>query len=184
MSNAISLIEIPKPWNRLRAPANEDASPIDLTTQGNWANKPSGAIQIAMPMQENEMPYVSTDVAIAIAAGSAADKTLTWRLFALALTNGMIQQVAYGTATTGTQAVNIYPNGDSASNIYWCDTIVVTEYYWPKPVKATPNAGNNSVGMVSLDLLNWSWWHIQIEDADGVTGDQAGNVSVWYKGIC
>ena len=172
-------VERPNRWYSFRAVGDEDASPIDLTTAGDFANKSSGAQQIVQGMRTSA--YL--DIALAIAAGSAENKILTWRLFTWAIANGMAQQVAYGTATTGTQAVVKYPDGTTATNIFWCDTIVVTSYAWPKAVKATLGQANDSVAMITLDMLNWSWWFMQIEDADGSTGDEAGDVSVWFKGL-
>jgi len=183
----VNILEVPRDWSVLREAADEDASPIDLTAEGDYAQKPSSAIQIVhLPSiyYASGYSYYDTDIALAIAAGSAADKTLTWRLFTWSIANGMAQQVAYGTGTTGSQAVVKYPDGTTASNIFWCDTIVVTGYSWPKAVKATPGSGNDSVAMITLDLLNYSYWLVQIEDADGSTGDEAGDVSVWWKGIC
>lgn len=165
-------------WQQLRAPANEDASPIDLTTEGDFEQIVSGAIEIK---SNDHNVLTANDIFIAIAAGPAHSKTLTWRYFAWAKQNGMCQQVAYGTAETGSQAVVKYPNGETATNIFWCDTMVVTAYSWLKAVKATPGGGNDSVGMISLQTFEWPWWFMQIEDADGATGAEAGDVSVWWK---
>lgn len=165
-------------WQRMRAPANEDASPIDLTSEGDFAHIVSGAIEIK---SDDHNVLNANDIFIAIAAGAAAGKTLTWRLFTWAVFNGMIQQVAYGTAETGSQAVVKYPKGDTATDIFWCDDLVVTAYSWPLAVKATPGGGNDSVGMITLQTFEWPWWFFEISDADGVTGDEAGAVSVWWK---
>lgn len=165
-------------WQRMRAPANEDDPAIDLTSEGDWDQKVSSAIEI----KSNDHNVLNTnDIFIALAAGAAADKTLTWRLFAWSVFNGMIQQAAYGTAKTGAQAVVKYPNKAAAANIFWCDTLVVTGYSWPLAVKATPGGGNDSVAMITLQTFEWAWWFMQIEDADGATGDEAGDVSVWWR---
>lgn len=172
------MTEIQEEWQLLRSPANADASLIDLTSGGDFSQKTGGAIEIRNSGNGLVSIY---DIFIAIAAGAAAGKTLTWRLFTWAAWNGMCQQVACGTAETGTQAVVKYPNGQTATDIFWCDTLAVTAFSWLKAVKATVGGGNNSVGMLSLQTFAWPWWFMQIEDADGVTGDEAGSVSVWWR---
>lgn len=172
------MIEEQQEWQQLRAPANEDASPIDLTSEGDFDQKVNEAIEI----KSNDHNVLNAnDIFIALAAGSAASKTLIWRLFAWAKDNGMAQQVAYGTGETGAQAVVKYPNGEIATDKFWCDTLVVTAYSWLKAIKATIGGGNDSVGMLSLQTFAWTWWFMQIEDADGSTGNEAGDVSVWWR---
>ena len=82
---------------------------------------------------------------------------------------------------TGSQAVVVYPNGEAAPDKFWLDTLAVTSYSWPKAVKATVGGGNDSVAMLSLFTGGWPYWKMQIEDADGSNGDEAGDVSVWWK---
>lgn len=170
--------KVQKEWQQFRAPGNEDASPIDLTAQGDYDQKVSEAIELISDAGGHITIY---DIFIAIAAGAAASKTLTWRLFTWAKWNGMCQQVGYGTAETGAQAVVKYPNGETATDIFWCDTLVVTAYSWLKAIKATVGGGNDSVGLLSLQTFEWPFWFMQIEDADGSTGNEAGDVSVWWK---
>lgn len=165
-------------WQCLRTPADEDDSPIDLTSAGDFAQMVAGAIEIK---SDDHNVLNANDIFIAIAAGPAEDKDLTWRYFTWAKQNGMAQQVAYGTAKTGSQAVVKYPNGDTATDIFWCDTLVVTDFSWPKSVKATPGGGNNSVGMITLQAFAKRYWFMQIEDADDATGNEAGDVSVWWR---
>lgn len=172
------MIETQQEWRQLRVPADEDDSPIDLTLEGDYAQKVIGSIEI----KSNDHNVITdNDIFIALAAGSAQNKTLTWRLFTWAKWNGMAQQVAYGVGTTGSQSVIKYPNGSLAADIYWCDTLVVTSYSWMKAVKATVGGGNNSVAVISLQTFAWPWWFLQIEDADGITGNEAGSVSAWWK---
>ena len=165
-------------WQQLRAPADEDASPINLTSEGDFDQMVSGAIEIrgdagGIVHEEN--------IFIALAAGAAADKRLTWRLFNWAKQNGMAQQVGYGTGKTGSQAVVKYPNTVAATNKFWWDELVVSDYSWLTPVEATVGGGNNSVAMISLRILGGTYWFMQIEDADGASGDEAGDVSVWWR---
>lgn len=171
-------MELHMEWQLLRAAADEDASPINLTSEGDFDQKVSGAIEI----KSDAGGIVGVNnMFIALAAGAAENKTLTWRLFNWAKFNGMAQQVAYGTGKTGSQAVVKYPNAATATNIFWCDDLSVTEYSWPTPVEATVGGENNSVAMLSLRILGSTWWFMQIEDADGATGAEAGDVSVWWK---
>lgn len=163
----------------LRAAANEDSPVIDLTSEGDFDHKPASAIELKS--NDFGLGSLAGDIFIALAAGAAANKTLTWRLFTWAKLNGMIQQVAYGTGRTGSQAVVVYPDKVAAPNKFWLDTLVVTAYSWPLPVKATVGGGNDSLAMLSMQTFGFPFWLMQIEDADGSTGDEAGDVSVWWK---
>ena len=70
------MTEIQEEWQLLRSAANEDASPIDLTSGGDFSQKISGAVEIGNAGNGLVSIY---DIFIAIAAGAAAGKTLTWR---------------------------------------------------------------------------------------------------------
>lgn len=170
---------IQKQLTVLRAEANEEASPINLATEGDFAQMPADALEIRT--DEAGLNSLVNDAFILFCGGPAALKIFTWRLFAWLAINGPAQLVAYGTGTLGSQAVVIYPNGAAATNKFWADTLVVTTYYWPKEVKATPNGGNNSVATLSLDLMGWKHWKMQIEDADGLTGSEAGDISAYWS---
>lgn len=177
---AINVLDtIQNPLIVLRAEANEEASPINLVSEGDFAQKPSDAFEIRT--DGSGLNSLANDAFIMFSGGDAALKTFTWRLFSWLAINGPAQLVAFGTGTLGSQAVIIYPNGSAATNKFWAHTLVVTAFSWPKEVRATPNGGNNSVAMLSLDLMGRKHWKMQIEDADGLTGNEAGDISAYWS---
>lgn len=177
---AINVLDtIQNPLTVLRAEADEDTSLIDLTSEGDFAQKPSDAFEILT--DESGLNSLVNDAFIMFSGGNAALKIFTWRLFAWLRANGPAQLVASGTGILGSQAVIIQPNGSAATNKFWADTLVVTTFSWPKQVKTTPGGGNNSVAQISLELMGRKYWKMQIEDADGSTGDQAGDISVYWN---
>lgn len=173
-----------------RLEANEDASLLDLTTAGNFANKPAGALDLKQRSvftankQDVSVPaiLIPNGIEFMFTGGSAAGKTFGWRIIAWRNENGPARLVAVGTGILGTQAVVVYPhNDDPATNKFWADTLVVTssKVNWLKPFKSTDTAGNNTVASVWTDDAGYRYWHIEITDADGSTGDEAGNIAGW-----
>lgn len=160
-------------YNLLRSAANEDTSLVTLATAGNFANKPSGAIQLDADV--NGLSFI-------ICGGSAADKTLSWKAYAWRRSNGPAEMIAYGTATLGTQQVVLYPDTGAApaATKYWADTISITEQAWLSTVWTADAAGNNRVGKLVLDPCGYEWVYFEITSADGATGTEAGLVSVYY----
>lgn len=163
-------------YDKLRTEANEDASLLDLATSGSFADKPAGAKKIGRDLNTK-----ANAVSLSFMAGSAQDKTFGWRLYGWRHANGPATLIAYGTGLTGSQAVGAYPDtGQTATNIYWADTIAITSSCWLKTVSAI-NVGNNNVAQLAFDLCGYEYLYCQITAADGVTGDEAGDVSVWYS---
>jgi hypothetical protein len=171
--------------NIARYEANEDASPLDLTAEGNFDNMPSasgttflGAFDINKGLTSDMKPNA---ICFSFTGGTAAGKTFTWKLFAWRPSNGFAKQVAQGTGTLGTQAVVTYPhNGETATDKFWADTLTVSWYNWFKRVRSTATTGRNSVAEIWFDACGWPWWYMEIADAAGGPGSEASNVASYY----
>ena len=173
-----------------RLEADEDASPLDLTTAGDFASKPAGALDLfersVFTVEKQITPVrpvlVPNGIEFFFSGGSAAGKTFTWKIYAWRYENGPARYVATGTGILGTQAVVKYPhNGETATSKFWCDEIDITWENWLKEIEATDSDGNsNSVGSVWMDAAGYRYWHVVIADADGSTGTEAGDIAVWY----
>jgi len=164
---------IHSPYILLRDAANEDTSLVTLATAGDFANKPSGAMQLDAD---------ANGVAIIICGGAAADKTLAWKAYGWRRNNGPAEMIAYGTATLGTQQVVKYPDTGTApaATKFWADTIAITEQAWLATVWTADAEGNNRVGKLCFDYCGYEWLYVEITSADGATGTEAGLVSVYF----
>lgn len=161
----------------LRAEADEDSTTLDLTTSGDYDNMPSGAVQLKRAGQD--VAPVDT-IEIFFCGGSAANKTFTYTMYAYRAINGPAKFVATGTGTLGTQAVVEYPHsGSTATSKYWADTLSVTSR-WLTTVKSTDTSGNNECASLVLKSNGYEWFLVLISSADGSTGDEAGDISVYY----
>ena len=142
-------------------------TPIDLTTEGDFAQMPSDVLDILRDdiITPKDAPVFAETPAngllFSIAATAAADKDLNWRLLAWRNENGPAEIVANGTARTGSQAVVVYPHGVATATAYWCDTIVITAEYWPKEIEATA-AGGDSVSKLFLDACGYRYFKMEI----------------------
>ena len=160
------------PYHLLRTEGNEDASAVTLATAGDFASKPSTAVQLDVDVNGIEIIF---------AGGAAANKTFSWRYYAWRYRNGPAELVAYGTGILGSQAVVIYPNtGLAATNKFYADTLVITGQYWPATVSVVDGAGDDRLGKLIADMCGYEWVYMEITNADGSTGTEAGNVSVYY----
>jgi hypothetical protein len=89
--------------------------------------------------------------------------------------------LAVGTGELGTQAVVTYPhNGVTATNKFWADNLVITYENWPKDLEATDTGNSNSVASVWMDDCGYRYWKVEITDADGSTGTEAGNIASYW----
>ena len=163
-------------WQVLRAEANEDAASITIASEGDYAQKPAGAVKIGeMTDQAGCGPMLIT-----FAAEGDVNDTFTWRKWLWAKDNGPAECAGYGTATLGSQLVVRYPNSAAAATgRYWADTISITQQYWPAEMETFDN-GNDRMCKMAVDPLDAEWAYIEITNADG-TGTQAANVSVYYR---
>lgn len=172
-----------------RAAATEDTL-LDLATKGDFAQKPSGALDLlkasvaASPETPRDAPIRpvmwANGIAFMFAGSTAAGKTFNWHLKAWLNENGPAKYVAAGTGILGTQAVVKYPHNNVAvANMFWADTIVVTWFDWYKEVKSTtPSTARNSVSEVWLDNAGWRYWLPEIITTG--TSDPATSLVVYY----
>ena len=165
------------PYSVLRAEANEDAA-IDLTTAGDFANKPASALQIrASDGGESAV----NGIQLTFCGGSAADKTFGYKVYMWRKTNGPAELVCSGVGTLGTQAVVKYPhNKATATNKFWADTLTATDV-WITAVGLADEGGNNRVAKISFDMFGYEWIYVEITNADGSTGTEAGSIIVYYS---
>ena len=162
-------------------------------TAGDFANKPSTTIDALDPAFLD--PTLGAEKAIAIIAnskvngiafsfcgGSAAGKTFTADFFTWANENGPAKHTVNVTAELGTQQVVVFPhNGVTATSKFWADKMTVVWENHVKEVESTDKVGRNSVGEIWLDLSGLRYIFIQISNADGSTGTEAGNVSSFFR---
>lgn len=166
-------------WQVLRAEANEVAASITIASEGDYAQKPAGAVKIG------EMTNLAGCGAMLITFAAGADvndinDSFTWRQWFWAKDNGPAECAGYGTATLGSQLVVLYPNSAAAATgRYWADTISITQQYWPAQLE-TFDSGNDRMCKMAVDPLDAEWAYTEITDANG-TGTQAANVSAYYR---
>lgn len=168
-----------------------------IATKGDFANMPTGSgTNYSGALDLFERSVYTTDKQAApvapvlkpngieffFAGGSAAGKEFGWELYAWRNGNGMARHVATGTGILGTQAVVKWPHdpNTAVANMFWADTLTVTMENWLKPIKSTDTVGNNTVASIWTDNCGYRYWYIVITGADGETGDEAGNVSVYW----
>jgi len=153
----------------LRTEADEDSSTVTLTTAGDYASKPSGAV--ALDCDAN-------GIQIIICGGSAANKTFSWKLYLYRSANGPAEYAADGTGILGTQQVVYYPDtGLAATSKFWADTLVITNQDWLTTVALVDAGGNNRTSKLVLDGCGYAWAYLEITSADGTTGTEAGDIS-------
>jgi len=164
-----------------RSEADENSSVIDLTTEGDFAQMPSSATRLRT--RPDGSGHGGNALEFVFCGGAAADKTFTYKIYAWRRTNGMARMVATGTGTLGTQAVVKYPYDSSTATLkFWADTLTVT-HRWSKTVHSTDASGNNETASLHLDFSGYEYFYIEITSADGSTGDEAGDISVYYSYI-
>jgi len=166
------------PYTLLRAEANEDATALDLTTKGDFANMPAAAKRLGSNAGANNAVGA---IQLIFCGGSAAGKTFTYTIYAWRTDNGPAEFVATGTGTLGTQAVIKYPhNRATATSKFWADTLTATGR-WNKTVTSTDSTGNNQVAKLLFDFCGYEYIYVEVTSADGSTGTEAGNISVYYS---
>lgn len=165
------------PYAVLRAEADEDSTALDLTSKGNFGNKPAGAVELkANDSYEGLQNYVE----LIFCGGAAANKTFNYKVYAWRKYNGPAMLVCTGTGTLGTQAVVVYPQLGNATSKFWADTLTVADR-WLTDVTSTDTTGNNEVAKLVFDTCGYEWLYVEISSADGATGNEAGDVSVYYS---
>lgn len=159
-----------------------------LATEGNFAQMPSTALDLLKldlfsPRETKHFAEMNQNgIAFSFAGSSAANKTFTYDIFTWGNENSPARHAVNGTGILGTQQVIVYPhNNIAAPGRFWADTLTVAWENWPKEVEATDITGHNTVAEVWLDDTGSRFWFIQISDADGSTGTEAGDISVFYR---
>ncbi len=167
-----------KPYEVVRAEADEDAGTLatvlDLTTAGNFASKGTPIKQY----KKDAKSLAPTNVEFIFSAGSAAEKTFKAVAYAYR-SGGPARRVCTISCTTGTQAVVVFPQGGTATNRFWVDTITVDTKPWLTSVRVPTTQNNNNVCPVSFDILGHEFIRWYIYEADGSTGNEAGDVTVY-----
>ena len=162
---------------KMRTEADEDAATIDLAADGGaWKNRPSSDVLSV----SDDVDYVSMIFAGGIDAGTDPDDTtFSWKLYAWKDQNCPAEYVAYGTGTIGTQDVVLFPDGKGSSGArQWADTIAITDDQWVGVVDVV-DSGSNRVCKLKVQTRGYKYFYIEITDADGSTGTEAGSISIW-----
>ncbi len=160
-----------------------------LATEGNFAQKPDTALDLqkldlfSPRATKHVAEMLQNGVAFSFAGSSAAGKTFTYDIFSWGNENSPARQAVNGAGILGTQQVIVYPhnNETTTTDRFWADTLTVAWENWPKEVESTNTTGRNTVAEVWLDDTGSRYWFIQISDADGSTGTEAGDISVFYR---
>ena len=149
-----------------------------LATAGDFANKPSGTIDVLDPGFLDPTVESVKDVSVHpvskinglmfyFAGGNAADDAFTWTVFAWRNENGPAEIAMDGTGILGTQAVVKHPHNGAVTSNLWADTLVISNDRWQKEVEATSDGGN-SVSKVWLDISGYRYFYVEIPTAVGV----------------
>jgi len=121
-------------------------------------------------------------IAFSFMGGSAEGKTFTIDIYTWANENGPAKHTVNATAELGTQQVVKYPhNSVTATDKFWADKMTIVWENHVKEVESTDKVGRNSVGEIWLDLSGLRYVFIQISNADGSTGTEAGDVSAFFR---
>ena len=171
-----------------RATAVEDTSLLDLTTAGNFASKPAGALDLAKrcvsnPLQISPVPAIlkQNGIRFMICSNGDEDSTFAWYLKTWGNENWPCRYVATGTGAIGTQAVVTYPHNGVATGQVWADTLAVSWYSWPKGVVSTEETGRDSIADIWLDNAGSRYWLVEIDtSASGADGDTVYTVFYGY----
>ena len=160
-----------------------------LATEGNFAQKPSTALDLArkdlfVPRDGQKFgELVQNGLAFSFSGSGAAGKTFTYDIITWSIQNGFAKHSVNGIGTLGTQEVIVYPHNNEATTTdrFWADTLTVEWENHPKEVESTDTIGHNSVAEVWFDGTGIRYVFIQISDADGSTGTEAGDIACFYR---
>ncbi len=160
-----------------------------LATEGNFAQMPSTALDLQkldlfLPREVKHVAEMKQNgIAFSFMGSSAADKTFTYDIFTWGNENSPARHAVSGAGILGTQQVIIYPHNNEATvtDRFWADTLTIAWENWPKEVESTNETGRNTVAEVWFDAAGSRYFFIQISDADGSTGTEAGDISVFFR---
>lgn len=166
-------------WEVARAEADEDATTLDLTTEGDFS-------EVSIANGWFQIPAVSgrtrtNNVLIIASAGSAAAKTFDFRMLSAAAFNGPVEVVMTGQAETGTQPVVIDPTSKQAVTRFWVDNFnTIVSRWWSSP-RSKDGGNNNFIDGIRFDGMGSGWYKIEVTSADGSTGTEAGDVKFFWR---
>lgn len=177
-------------WHLIRDTSGEDAATFELAlaldgSEGDFANLPSDVFTIPDFDNKTIIPgqSISPGVAwlFALCGTDTANDTFSYAVVGWASRNGMAQVMAQGDSVLGSQDVVLYPDdGATATAAFWSDTNNIDDKtLWPSI--NSYNNGNNQVGIIAVDLTGIKYVKVYIWDADGVTGIEAVDVTVYGR---
>jgi len=158
-----------------------------LATEGNFANKPSDALDVldiirldpnASDVKDPKViaNTIINGIVFYFAGGDAPNDEFDWNVYGWRNENGPAELVANGTGVLGTQAVVKWPhNNADVSGAYWADTLEVDGEHWIKEVEATAHT-NDSVSKLWFDACGYRYFYVEIPDS---VGDMAVFVGYW-----
>jgi len=180
------------PWRLLRAEADEDANTLIFDNDGDSGNIPDTAIDlmdIALDAQTiGGAGYNSGAVGMEIifGGGDTVNDDFTYRVLTArshdGSIDGPIRVMATGVGTLGSMEISKYPNtGLGTTNKHYADTLTVTYTWGVTTIYSTDETGNNLVASLVIKFLKgYRYYWVEITEADGTTGTEAGDVSVYY----
>ena len=146
---------------------------LDLTTNGDFANKPAGVLDIFTldVVTPKDAPVFAESpvngLRFLFCGDGGEDATLDYRLLSWGNENWPAKIVATGVATLGTQGVIAFPHNDVATAMLWADTVSVTLDNWPKEIESTDTTGNNTVAELWMDGCGSRYWDMEITATSG-----------------
>ena len=149
------------------------ATALDLTTKGNFANKPSGVLDIftldvVTPKDAPVFPETPVNGIRFLFCGDGGENaTFNYNILTWGNENWPCKKVATGTGTIGTQGVVKFPHNDGATSMLWADTISITWENWPKEIESTDTTGHDSVAEIFLDACGSRYWSVEITTTSG-----------------
>jgi hypothetical protein len=183
------------PLELLRQQAGEDpnttigSSAISDANSDFW-DKPTDANGLFTIARLGKQESGCYQVGIIAAAGHATDpnnKTFTVNLYAWRAENGPRQLICSVDYVVGELAMCRYPcampdagikRKEAADGIYWADTATLTSY-WYTSRTAVADSGNNRIAVVLVTLYGESHLYAEVVSADGSTGTEATDVSLY-----
>ena len=173
-----------------RAAATEDTL-LDLTTKGDFANKPATALDLMKDTLEWSPEVVrdaplqailkANGIAFSFCGSTGADQNFLWYLKAWGNENSPCKFAAAGTGKLGTQEVVKYPHSNMVvANMFWADTLVVSWYNWIKEVMSTDEDGHNSVAELWLDDAGFRYWLVEIRTTEA-EATAATTLATYYR---
>lgn len=174
-------------WQLVRDTANEDAATFAAalalaTSEGDFANKPTGAFEIK---SSNRGESVGTAWCFTFSGipTNGDNDTFSFTAVGWAKRNGMAQVICNGDGRLGTQDVVIYPHSNTAtSTALWADYLSVdSKQDWPGNIGTFPATAADTVAQLVFDTTGLAWVQVFIYDADGSTSDEAGSITVYGR---